>query len=116
MATKGEFAAFVTEQLGGERAGIVARKMFGEYGVYCEGKFFALICDNTLYIKPTAKGEALLAARDQMRYAPPYNGAKDWLQIEDLDDKAILATLTEETIAALPVPKPKAPRKKETKA
>ena len=53
MPTHKEYAAFVTEQLGEKTQGIVCRKMFGEYGLHCFGKFFALICADTLYLKPT---------------------------------------------------------------
>lgn len=35
---------------GGE---VEARKMFGDYGVYCNGKIFALVSDNGFYVKPT---------------------------------------------------------------
>ena len=60
MATKPEFAAFALEMLGGERRGNTCRRMFGEYGLHCYGKFFALICDDTLFFKPTPAGERLL--------------------------------------------------------
>ena len=55
MATTKETANFVLEQI--EGAGDVSiRKMFGEYGVYCDGKFVALICDDTFFIKETDAG------------------------------------------------------------
>ena len=63
---KPEFAAFVLEQLGGERRGVTCRKMFGEYGLHCYGKFFALICDDVFYFKPTPAGERLLTARGRL--------------------------------------------------
>ena len=50
MATSAQFAAFVAEQLG--LAGTIhCRKMFGEYGLYWDGKLIGLICDNQLFIK-----------------------------------------------------------------
>jgi len=52
MASSSEFVDFVIEQI--EDVGyITARKMFGEYALYADGKIFALICDNALFIKPT---------------------------------------------------------------
>lgn len=107
MATKPEFAAFVHEQLGGEKRGITSRKMFGEYGLHCYGKFFALICDGTLYIKPTLAGEAVLRESVEITMAPPYEGAKNYFQIDNLEDTEFLATLVDATVNALPEPKPK---------
>ena len=107
MATKPEFAAFVQEQLGGEKRGVTCRKMFGEYGLHCFGKFFAVICADTLFIKPTATGEALLRARGELTLAPPYEGAKDYFQIDNLDDARFLRELMDTTLNALPEPKPK---------
>ena len=36
MASKKEFAEFVVKQLG-DAGTITCRKMFGEYGIYCDG-------------------------------------------------------------------------------
>ena len=116
MSTKPEFAAFVLEQLGGERRGVTCRKMFGEYGLHCFGTFFALICNDVFYFKPTPAGERLLAARGLLVLAPPYDGAKDYFQIDDLDDTAWLAELLNVTMDALPAPKPKKPKAPKGKA
>ena len=48
MATKPEYAAYVCDQLRGAGE-VAARKMFGEYGLYCDGKVIGLICDNQLF-------------------------------------------------------------------
>ena len=116
MSTKPEFAAFVLEQLGGERRGVTCRKMFGEYGLHCYGKFFALICDDVFYFKPTPVGERLLTARGLLVLAPPYDGAKDYFQIDDLDDTAFLAEMLDATVNALPEPKAKKPKAPKGKA
>lgn len=47
MASRPEFVQYVADQLAGAGA-ITYRKMFGEYGMYCDGKIFALICDGQL--------------------------------------------------------------------
>lgn len=109
MGTKPELAAFVLSQLGGERRGITCRKMFGEYGLHCFGTFFGVICDGTVFFKPTASGRAMLADRGALVLAPPYEGAKDYLQVDDVDDADFLRALTDATVAALPPPKPKRP-------
>ena len=116
MSTKPEFAAFVLEQLGGERRGVTCRKTFGEYGLHCYGKFFALVCAAVFYFKPTPVGERLLTARGRLVLAPPYDGAKDYFQIDDLDDTAFLAEMLDATVNALPEPKAKKPKAAKAKA
>lgn len=107
MATKPEFAAFVCDQL--SLAGtITLKRMFGEYGVYCEGKYFAAICDDQLFFKVTEGGKALL---DTPQYAPPYEGGQPMLLISELDDRAFLAQLASVTCAELPEKRKRCPKK-----
>lgn len=101
MASSTDFVQFIADQCSGAGE-IVTRKMFGDYGVYCDGKIFGLICDDRFYIKPTDAGRALLKAID---LRPPYDGAKDYFYIADVDDRDLLATLVRETCKALPKPK-----------
>ena len=84
-----------------------ARKMFGEYAVYCGEKVVGLICDDQIYIKPTESGKELINGRYED--APPYPGAKPFLLIGDdvLEDRELLCRLITQTAAALPLPKPK---------
>ena len=51
MPKDGSFARFVTEELLREVDGITSRAMFGGYGIYRHGIFFALIADGRLYFK-----------------------------------------------------------------
>ena len=52
MATDQKFVDLVLDRI--ENAGeITAKKIFGEYGIYSDGKIFGLICDNKLFLKPT---------------------------------------------------------------
>ena len=104
-----DFVQYIVDQCGGAGE-IVARKMFGDYGVYCGGKIFALVCDNGFYVKSTEAGRALLRS-EVLR--PPYPGAKPHFYIEDVDDRDYLAALTRATCAALPEPKPKRKKKKQ---
>ena len=50
MASNLEFVQFVCDQMGGE---VSYRRMFGEYGLYFQGKYFACVCDNQLFVKVT---------------------------------------------------------------
>ena len=102
MSSTLEFVQFVADQL--SLAGDVAyRRLFGEYGLYCDGKFFGTVEDNQLFIKITAPGEALLG---EPVIASPHEGSRMYL-IEDLEDRAFLAQLVQTTCQALPAPKPK---------
>ena len=105
MASKAEFVQYALEQLGGEGQGVTCRKMFGEYGLHVYGTFFAVICDSTLFVKPTTAGAELLRARGELVLAPPYEGAKDYCRVGNLEDAAFLRLLTETTFNALPQPK-----------
>lgn len=79
MASEINFVDFVSDQIknSGE---ITAKKMFGEYGIYSNGKLFGLICDNKLFIKPTISGRKFIG---NVVEAPPYEGAKPSFLIED---------------------------------
>ena len=103
MATKPEYAAYVCDQLRGAGE-VAARKMFGEYGFYLDGKLVGLVCDDTVYIKPTEAGRALLG---QPVLAPPYEGSKDYFRLDDIEDREAMAALLRAGWEELPLPKPK---------
>jgi DNA transformation protein len=105
MASSKETVDFIVDQL--SRAGeIVAKRMFGEYGIYVDGKMAAVVADDQLFVKPTAPGKAYLGTPDE---APPYPQAKPWYRIdgERWDDREWLGDLLRVTAQALPVPAPK---------
>jgi len=104
MASDQSFVDFVVDQI--NDVGIITyRKMFGEYGVYCDGKIVALVCDNRLYIKPTDAGRNFIG---DVVEAPAYPGAKPSLLIEEkIDDSLWLSQLIRISCAALPAPKQK---------
>ncbi len=109
MASSPEFAGFVAEQLAGAGE-ITYRKMFGEFGFYCDGKFFGCVSDNQFFVKITEPGKEFML---DGKTAPPYEGAKPYFLIEELDDREYLKQLAQITCAALPEPKP---RKRQTGA
>ena len=90
MASHQDFVDYVAEQLR-EAGAICSRKMFGEYGLYCDGIFFAVICDDQLFVKVTPAGEA---AFPQLPKASPYEGAKDYIWVDDRDTLTALTRLT----------------------
>ena len=103
MASNADFVQYIVDQCSGAGE-IVAKKMFGDYGIYCDGKIFGLICDDCLFLKPTQAVGALL---NEVALRPPYDGAKDYFYIADVDDRDYLAMLVRETCKALPAKKVK---------
>lgn len=89
---------------------VAARKMFGEYCLYLNGKPVALICDDVLYVKPTAAGRALVPDAAER---PPYPGAKPHLALPSTEwgDRDALCRLVQTTFRELP---PAKSRKKRT--
>ena len=109
MASKQSTVDYIAEQI--SKAGnITQRKMFGEYALYCDDKLVALICDDQLFLKPTAAGRAFAG---KVKEKPPYKGAKPyfWIAGDHWDDRDWLTKLLEVSAAELPMPVKK-PRKK----
>ena len=101
MATNAETADYLADQMSG--AGTVSvRRMFGEYGVHCDGRFVALICDDRLFVKASEASDALLPDAET---APPYPGAKPHPIVpeEMWEDRDALSALIAKTAEALPV-------------
>ena len=101
MACNPDFVQYIIDQC--SSAGEIAvKKMMGDYCAYCDGILFGLICDNNLYVKVTEPGRAVLK---EVTLRPPYDGAKDFFYITDVDDRDYLTALIKATIPALPKPK-----------
>jgi len=104
MASDQGFVDYVVDQIATD-CGVTYKKMFGEYGLYSDGKMFAMICDDRLFVKPTDGGRAHIG---DVVEAPPYPGAKPIFLIEDqLEDGEWLSELVRITARELPAPKPK---------
>ena len=100
MASSQEYIEFVLDQC----SGLSARSMMGEYVLYYGGKVVGGIYDNRLLVKPTPSAIVLMpeAAREF-----PYEGAKEMLLVEDVEDRDFLHKLFEEMYEELPEPKKK---------
>lgn len=97
MASHPDFVNFITEQL--REAGVIrSRKMFGEYGLYCDNVFFAVICDDQFFVKITPQGEA---AFPDLPKAAPHEGAKDSFLVEDVENRERMTALARITCEAL---------------
>lgn len=110
MASDLAFVEFVLDQLDDDLSASYKR-MFGEFGLYANGKFFGVICDSRLFVKPTQAGRAFIG---DVVEAPAYPGARPSLLIEDrIDDPRWLSDLVRITIRELPEA---ASRRRRTKA
>ena len=98
MASSKEYLDFVLEQC----SGLSARAMMGEYVLYYGGKVVGGVYDNRLLVKPTKSAVALLpnAPREL-----PYEGAKEMLLVEDIEDRGLLKKLFKAMYEKLPEPK-----------
>ena len=103
MATSRDYLEFVLDQLS-DVSDITYKAMMGEYILYYQGKIFGGIYDDRLLVKPTKSARALLP---DAPLALPYEGAKEMLLIEEIDDKALLAALIPAMAAELPAKKKK---------
>ncbi len=103
MATGKEYLNFILDQLS-SLDGISHRQMMGEYMLYYNGKLAAYLCDDRLLVKPT---KSALAYIENHIFEPPYDGAKDMLLVENVDDKEYLVRLFDAIYEELPLPKKK---------
>jgi TfoX/Sxy family transcriptional regulator of competence genes len=88
---------------------LTSRRMFGEYALYLDGKTVAFVCDDTLFIKPTAGALALLP---EVERGPAYPGSKDYIiGSEVLDDPELCARVLRVVASETAPPKPKKPKK-----
>lgn len=105
MASDPKTVAYIADQVS-PAGDVVAKPMFGEFGIYCRGRMVALVCDDRLFVKPTEAGRA--HAPDAAE-ASPYPGSKPCLVIdpERWDDRDWMITLFAASAAELPLPKPR---------
>jgi DNA transformation protein and related proteins len=104
MASDLNFVEYIRDRISG--AGPVSfKKMFGEYAIYCDEKVVALVCDNQLFVNPTAGGRSMIGSVIE---SPPYPSAKPYFLIgEQLDDRDWMSNLIQLTASEIPAPRPK---------
>ena len=103
MASSKEYLDFVLDQLS-ELEGISYRSMMGEYILYCNGRIVGGIYDDRFLVKPT---RAVLAMMPDAPREIPYEGAKEMLLVDNIEDRAFLKELLEAMLPELPAPKAK---------
>ena len=103
MASSKEYLDFILEQLS-ECSGISYRAMMGEYIIYCRGKVIGGIYDDRFLIKPKKSAFAMMPdAASEL----PYEGAKEMLLADNIEDKEFMQSLIEAVYEELPEPKKK---------
>ena len=103
MASSKEYLAFILDQLS-ELEEMSYRPMMGEYILYYRGKIIGGIYDNRLLLKPV---KVVMDQLEQTRLERPYEGAKEMILLEDLEDKSFLARIIRDMYEVLPAPKVK---------
>ena len=103
MASRKEYLDFILEQLS-ELDDISCREMMGEYIIYYRGKVIGGIYDDRFLVKPTKSAAAMMPDAD---LELPYEGAKQMILVDDIENKEFLRDLLEAMYGELPAPKKK---------
>ncbi|MDY3018344.1 MAG: TfoX/Sxy family protein [Blautia sp.] len=103
MASSKEYLKFILEQLS-DLEEISYRSMMGEFIIYYRGRIVGGIYDNRLLVKPV---KAAISYMPTAQYELPYEGAKEMLLVDEVDNKEFLTGLFHAMYEELPAPKPK---------
>ena len=103
MASSKEYLDFILEQLSGLE-NVTWKAMMGEYILYWRGKIVGGIYDDRFLVKPTKSALAMMPDADREL---PYEGAKEMLLVDNVDNREFLTSLLEAMYGELPAPKQK---------
>ena len=103
MASNKDYLQFILEQLS-ELEDITYRAMMGEYIIYYRGKIVGGIYDDRLLVKPV---KSAISYMTTVSYELPYEGAKEMLLVDEVDNKEFLTGLLQAMYDELPAPKAK---------
>ena len=98
MAAEKEYLEFVMEQLS-LAEDVRYRPMMGEYVIYCRDRVIGGIYDNRFLVKPVPSALSMI---ENARMEIPYEGAKEMILVEDMDDKVFLKKLAESIAEEVP--------------
>ncbi len=104
MASDKEYLEYILEQLS-DLDDISYRKMMGEYIIYYRGKIIGGIYDNRFLVKPV---KAVMEMMPDADMELPYEGAKEMILVDNIEDRDFLGELLEAMYEELPAPKKKA--------
>lgn len=103
MASSKEYLEFVLEQLS-LLDDITYKAMMGEYIIYYRGKIAGGIYDDRFLVKPTKSAVAMMP---EAGMEIPYEGAKEMLLVDEIDNREFLRDLFDAMYDELPAPKKK---------
>ena len=103
MASSREYLDFILEQLSGLE-NVTWKAMMGEYILYWRGKIVGGIYDDRFLVKPTKSALAMMPDADREL---PYEGAKEMLLVDNVDNREFLTALLTAMYDELPAPKKK---------
>lgn len=101
VASSKEYLEFILEQLSGVN-GVTSKQMMGEYILYVNGRIFGGIYDDRFLVKPTKSAAAMMPDADMEL---PYEGAKEMLLVDNVDNREFLTELVTAMYNELPMPK-----------
>ena len=101
MASSKEYLDFILDQLS-ELEDISCRAMMGEYIIYYGGKVIGGIYDDRFLVKSTRSAAAMMPEADM---ECPYEGAKEMLLVDNVENKEFLKALLDAMYEELPAPK-----------
>ena len=101
MSSSKNYLNYILEQLG-NLDGITYRAMMGEYILYYRGKIVGGIYDDRLLVKNISSAKAYMK---EFTYELPYEGAKEMIIVEEVDNKNFLTELINSMYDELPEPK-----------
>lgn len=96
-----EYLEYILEQLS-ELEDITHRAMMGEYIIYYRGKIIGGIYDDRFLVKPVKSAKAMMPDADMEL---PYEGAKEMILVDDIENKEFLKELVEAMYDELPAVK-----------
>lgn len=103
MTSSKEYLDFILEHLS-ELTNITYKSMIGEYIIYYQEKIVGGVYNDRFLFKPVKSAIKLMPNAD---YELPYEGAKEMLLVDDIDNKDFLVKLFNSMYEELPAPKVK---------
>lgn len=103
MASTKEYLDFILDQLSGLDE-ITYRAMMGEYIIYYRGRIVGGVYDDRFLVKPTKSAAAMMPDAEREL---PYEGAKEMLMVDNVENREFLKELVEAMLEELPAPKKK---------
>ena len=101
MSSSKDYLEYILDQLSGLDA-VSYRAMMGEYIIYYRGKIVGGIYDDRFLVKPVKSAAAMMPDAE---LELPYEGAKEMLLVDDVENREFLCELLEAMYDDLPAPK-----------